>query len=215
MPPKAAPSPFTTYDALPELNLDDVAKVRRGSRGWPELSDQDETAPFARLFSSNESLSRNRQHNKPDDLWTVIDSVVYNLTVFQNLHPGGEVVLQAAGVAGKDSSVHNLLLSFRFRLASTRSNRLSARNQGRLPSLVFIGPSFLSFSFVTAPISLTLSRSCSKNVINDPKYRRLAVGRIKGAEIKVHGKDGKDGIDPPYSSKTASVPLAQCSSSPA
>lgn len=29
-------------------------------------------------------------HNKPDDLWIVIDEDVYDLTKFQDEHPGGK-----------------------------------------------------------------------------------------------------------------------------
>ena len=48
-------------------------------------------------------------HNKPDDLWLVVDNVVYDLTAFAQHHPGGEQVLLR--FAGRDatrvySSVH-------------------------------------------------------------------------------------------------------------
>ncbi|KAL1961062.1 hypothetical protein VTO42DRAFT_4950 [Malbranchea cinnamomea] len=41
-------------------------------------------------------------HNKPNDLWVVIDEDVYDLTKFQDEHPGGKKILQR--VAGKDAS---------------------------------------------------------------------------------------------------------------
>jgi cytochrome b involved in lipid metabolism len=33
------------------------------------------------------------QHNKEGDLWVIVDSIVYDLSKFANLHPGGVGVL--------------------------------------------------------------------------------------------------------------------------
>lgn len=41
-------------------------------------------------------------HNKADSLWVIIDEDVYDLTKFQDEHPGGKKILQR--VAGKDAS---------------------------------------------------------------------------------------------------------------
>ncbi|KAF2728252.1 acyl-CoA dehydrogenase family protein [Polyplosphaeria fusca] len=41
-------------------------------------------------------------HNKPDDLWCIIDHKVYDLTDFVDAHPGGSVVLEQ--VAGTDAT---------------------------------------------------------------------------------------------------------------
>ncbi|KAF4553169.1 Acyl-CoA dehydrogenase-like protein 4 [Elsinoe fawcettii] len=43
-----------------------------------------------------------KSHNKPDSLWIVVDEDVYDLTKFQDEHPGGKKILQR--VAGKDAS---------------------------------------------------------------------------------------------------------------
>lgn len=43
-------------------------------------------------------------HNKPDDLWCIIDHKVYDLTDFVDAHPGGAVVLEQ--VAGTDATTH-------------------------------------------------------------------------------------------------------------
>lgn len=43
-------------------------------------------------------------HNKPDDLWCIIDHKVYDLTDFVDAHPGGAVVLEQ--VAGTDATEH-------------------------------------------------------------------------------------------------------------
>ncbi|KAJ7931447.1 acyl-CoA dehydrogenase NM domain-like protein [Mycena leptocephala] len=44
------------------------------------------------------------KHNKPGDLWIVIDAKVYDLSRFQNLHPGGIAVLNDEEVAGQDAT---------------------------------------------------------------------------------------------------------------
>ncbi|TBU27688.1 acyl-CoA dehydrogenase NM domain-like protein [Dichomitus squalens] len=44
------------------------------------------------------------QHNKAGDLWIIIDSKVYDLSKFANLHPGGVGVLLTKNVAGKDAT---------------------------------------------------------------------------------------------------------------
>ncbi len=41
------------------------------------------------------------RHDRPDDCWTLIDGVVYDLTPFVAQHPGGELILRACG---KDAS---------------------------------------------------------------------------------------------------------------
>ncbi|KAI9357985.1 acyl-CoA dehydrogenase/oxidase [Zopfochytrium polystomum] len=55
-------------------------------------------APSSKTFSRDDVA----KHNKPDDLWCIIDSVVYDLTDFADSHPGSAVVLWA--VAGKDAT---------------------------------------------------------------------------------------------------------------
>ncbi|CCU97476.1 unnamed protein product [Malassezia sympodialis ATCC 42132] len=44
------------------------------------------------------------KHNKPDDLWIIIDSYVYDLSDFIDAHPGGEAVLLMDDVAGQDAT---------------------------------------------------------------------------------------------------------------
>ncbi|KAH7928235.1 acyl-CoA dehydrogenase NM domain-like protein [Leucogyrophana mollusca] len=50
------------------------------------------------------TLEEVAQHNKPDDLWVVIDAKVYNLSRFKDLHPGGVSVLLEEDVAGQDAT---------------------------------------------------------------------------------------------------------------
>ncbi|KAG8731348.1 hypothetical protein FRC11_004442, partial [Ceratobasidium sp. 423] len=44
------------------------------------------------------------KHNIPGDLWIVIESDVYDLSRFANLHPGGKAVLFDSTVAGQDAT---------------------------------------------------------------------------------------------------------------
>ncbi|KAI0786499.1 acyl-CoA dehydrogenase [Abortiporus biennis] len=44
------------------------------------------------------------KHNKEGDLWIAINSKVYDLTRFANLHPGGAGVLFTDGIAGQDAT---------------------------------------------------------------------------------------------------------------
>jgi len=44
------------------------------------------------------------KHNKPGDLWCIIDTAVYDLSKFADLHPGGANVLHDKTVAGCDST---------------------------------------------------------------------------------------------------------------
>ena len=44
------------------------------------------------------------KHNKPDYLWMIIDTFVYDLTDFLDMHPGGEAVLLMEDIAGQDAT---------------------------------------------------------------------------------------------------------------
>ncbi|KAH9950153.1 acyl-CoA dehydrogenase [Amylocystis lapponica] len=57
-------------------------------------------APALRTFSADEVA----QHNKKGDVWIIIDSNVYDISRFANLHPGGSGVLLTANIAGKDAT---------------------------------------------------------------------------------------------------------------
>lgn len=43
-----------------------------------------------------------QKHNTKDDMWTVINGKVFNLTPYIPFHPGGENILKA--VAGRDGT---------------------------------------------------------------------------------------------------------------
>merc|ERR1712054_254498 len=53
---------------------------------------------MSQTFSPSDVAS----HNKADNLWIIVDQDVYDLTKFQDEHPGGKKILQR--VAGKDAS---------------------------------------------------------------------------------------------------------------
>ncbi|KAK4990141.1 hypothetical protein LTR50_002771 [Elasticomyces elasticus] len=53
-------------------------------------------------MSATLSKSDVASHNKPDSLWIIVDEDVYDLSKFQDEHPGGKKILQR--VAGKDAS---------------------------------------------------------------------------------------------------------------
>jgi cytochrome b involved in lipid metabolism len=45
------------------------------------------------------------EHNSDKSAWIIIDTVVYDITKFASLHPGGELLLLE--YAGKDVRIHN------------------------------------------------------------------------------------------------------------
>ncbi|KAK1574199.1 acyl-CoA dehydrogenase domain-containing protein [Colletotrichum navitas] len=53
---------------------------------------------MSKTFSTSDVAA----HNKPEDLYIIVDEDVYDLTKFQDDHPGGKKILQR--VAGKDAS---------------------------------------------------------------------------------------------------------------
>ncbi|KAF8292381.1 acyl-CoA dehydrogenase NM domain-like protein [Clavulina sp. PMI_390] len=55
---------------------------------------------MSKAFSLDEIVN----HNKPGDLWVIIDSKVFDLSKFAGVHPGGASVLFDEEVAGKDAT---------------------------------------------------------------------------------------------------------------
>eukprot|EP01111_Echinosteliopsis_oligospora_P015086 TRINITY_DN5849_c0_g1_i2.p1 TRINITY_DN5849_c0_g1~~TRINITY_DN5849_c0_g1_i2.p1 ORF type:complete len:106 (+),score=22.62 TRINITY_DN5849_c0_g1_i2:44-319(+) len=48
--------------------------------------------------SKTYTLEEVASHHTKDDLWTVIDGEVYDVTTFFDEHPGGDIILDAAGI---------------------------------------------------------------------------------------------------------------------
>lgn len=44
------------------------------------------------------------KHDKEGDLWLIVDTAVYDLTKFVDMHPGGGYLLLDKDIAGKDAT---------------------------------------------------------------------------------------------------------------
>ncbi|WVO12763.1 hypothetical protein L204_100371 [Cryptococcus depauperatus] len=99
------------------------------------------------------------QHNKQGDLWIIIDSIVYDLSKFGSMHPGGTGVLLDPDVAGKDATTvffglhrHEVLLKPQYqrliigRLANS-APRIKAPTLGALSTVPYAEPTWLTPQF--------------------------------------------------------------------
>ncbi|PVF95961.1 acyl-CoA dehydrogenase NM domain-like protein [Serendipita vermifera] len=64
------------------------------------MATQSTTSSSSKIFTRDEVA----KHNKKGDLWVIIDSKVFDLSRFANLHPGGITVLLDEEVAGQDAT---------------------------------------------------------------------------------------------------------------
>ncbi|OBT61227.1 hypothetical protein VE03_08701 [Pseudogymnoascus sp. 23342-1-I1] len=53
---------------------------------------------MSKVFSQSDVAA----HSKSDDIWIIINNDVFDVTKFQDTHPGGKKVMQ--GVGGKDAT---------------------------------------------------------------------------------------------------------------
>ncbi|KAJ7475744.1 acyl-CoA dehydrogenase/oxidase [Mycena latifolia] len=104
----------------------------------------------AKVFSVEEV----QKHSSPSDLWVIIDEVVFDLTRFRAMHPGGESVLLDAGIAGTDATdaffgLHKSEILTKYkRLAIGRvagkQSKVLLSTPGSLSEVPFAEPTFLS-----------------------------------------------------------------------
>lgn len=95
------------------------------------------------------------KHNTVDNLWVIIDSVVYNLTSFADLHPGGAAVLR--DVAGQDATQafynlhrHEVLAKYgRLRIGTIEAEtpEVITPQPGALSQVPYAEPTFLKSEF--------------------------------------------------------------------
>ena len=55
------------------------------------------------------TLAELAEHKDPESAWLALNGVVYDVSVYANYHPGGEIILTGAG---KDAT--NLFSTFHF-----------------------------------------------------------------------------------------------------
>lgn len=99
------------------------------------------------------------KHNKPDDLWIIVDSKVYNITRFKDLHPGGAAVFAEEDIAGQDATEafyglhrHEILLRpqyARLQIGCIEGARsvMYSRELGKLSDVPYAEPTWLSAGY--------------------------------------------------------------------
>jgi len=99
------------------------------------------------------------KHNKPGDLWVIIDSKVFDLSRFSALHPGGESVLFDVEVAGQDATetffgLHRYEIlekpnyaRLQIGVVEGESPKIRSRGLGELSTIPYGEPAWLSPGF--------------------------------------------------------------------
>jgi cytochrome b involved in lipid metabolism len=102
------------------------------------------------------------KHNKEGDLWVIVDSIVYDLSKFGAMHPGGLGVLVDEEVAGKDATTvfYGLWVDFYDTALYTRTlDALEKDSSWRWRH--------------------------RSEVLQRPQYQRLKIGQIEGQSPKI------------------------------
>ncbi|CED84717.1 acyl-dehydrogenase [Phaffia rhodozyma] len=101
------------------------------------------------------------KHNKEGDLWVVVDSIVYNLSVFSKFHPGGKSVLFDEEIAGQDATEaffslhrHEVLLKPAYQRLQIgkiqgQKKKIHPREVGGLREVPYAEPTWLSKAYHT------------------------------------------------------------------
>ncbi|KAL5485690.1 hypothetical protein ACEPAI_6731 [Sanghuangporus weigelae] len=96
------------------------------------------------------------KHNTPDDLWVIIDTKVYNLSRFKDLHPGGVSVLLDPEIAGQDATEaffglhrHEVLLRPQYKrlqigVIDGEEEQIKSLQAGSLSKVPYAEPAWLS-----------------------------------------------------------------------
>ncbi|KAG9017988.1 hypothetical protein FRB90_012713 [Tulasnella sp. 427] len=107
------------------------------------------------------TLSRDEvaKHNKPGDLWIIIDAKVYDVSKFAALHPGGLAVLLDQDVAGQDATDvfyqlhrHEVLLKpayarLQIGVLENEDPEVKAHSPGELSNVPYAEPTWLTPGF--------------------------------------------------------------------
>ncbi|KEP48560.1 acyl-CoA dehydrogenase [Rhizoctonia solani 123E] len=151
------------------------------------------------------------KHNKEGDLWIIVDSVVFDLSKFAAMHPGGLSVLLDEEIAGKDATEAFFSLHRQEVLAKPQYQRLqigtiqgeskqiNALAAGELSQVPYAEPSWLSPGFHSAYYSdnhrefqKVIRKFVDEHVVADGQAREEDGKRIsqsvldKMAEIEMH-----------------------------
>ncbi|BGP14303.1 hypothetical protein JCM10213_009164 [Rhodosporidiobolus nylandii] len=151
------------------------------------------TVPQTATGKSLKSFSKDEvaKHNKDGDLWIIIDSAVYDLSKFADLHPGGLYVLLQ--VAGKDATeaffgMHRaeVLNKYGRYIIGTVENekpRIILNTPGTLSPVPYAEPTWLSEGY-KSPYYSDSHRSLQK-------FMRKFVDEEIRPDAQLHEKDGK------------------------